>query len=117
MFSVFFPTYLFPRAVQLRVILPAVRLVCRDFVQCRFETRERVVKRLTFLKACCLDVIFINHYDKNRFILHVKRNQFRQKGLSELFFSRNNCVSERGFVVPIKSVYNKLKKLFSEVSF
>ena len=88
------------------MILPAVRLVCRDVVQCRFETRERVVKRLTFLKVCCLNVIFINHYDKNRFILHVKRNQFRQKGLSELFFSQNNCVSERGFVVPIKSVYN-----------
>ena len=28
------------------------------------------------------------------------------KGKSELVFSQNNCVSERGFVVLIKSVYN-----------
>ena len=29
------------------------------------------------------------------------------KGKSELVFSQNNCVSKRGFVVLIKSVYDK----------
>ena len=41
--------------------------------------QENVLLRLTFFKTCRLDVIFIKHYDKNRFILHKKRNQFRQK--------------------------------------
>ena len=34
------------------------------------------------------------------------------KGKSELVFSQNNCVSERGFVVPVKSVYNTGKFYF-----
>ena len=41
--------------------------------------QENVLLRLTFFKTYRLDVIFIKHYDKIRFMLHKKRNQFRQK--------------------------------------
>ena len=48
--------------------------------------------RLTFLKVCRLDEFFIRHYDKNRFLLHEKTNQSRQKVKGELVFRQNNCV-------------------------
>ena len=45
-----------------------------------FVTKEEnVLSRLTFLKACRLDVFFIKHCDQSRFILHEEKNQSRQK--------------------------------------
>ena len=68
--------------------------------------------RLTFLKACRLDVCFIKHYNKKRFIMHEEKKQLRQK-VREKISSQNYCVSERGFVVLIKSVYDTVHSIIS----
>ena len=41
--------------------------------------QENVLLRLTFLKACHLDVIFVKYSDRYRFMLYVKRNKSREK--------------------------------------
>ena len=41
--------------------------------------QENVLLRLTFLKACHLDVIFVKYFDRYRFILYVKRNKSRKR--------------------------------------
>ena len=58
--------------------------------------QENVLLRLTFLKACHLNAIFIKQNGKNGFILHEKKS-IERKDKSELVFIQNNCVSERGF--------------------
>ena len=47
---------------------------------------------------------FIKHYDKNRFMIHEEKKSIETKDKRDVILSQNNCVSERVFVVLIKSV-------------
>ena len=59
--------------------------------------------RLTFLKACRLDVFHEALRQKEVYDTRGKKS-IETKDKRELILSQNNCVSERVFVVLIKSV-------------
>ena len=79
-------------------------MACHDFVKCRYEIRELVIKIDIFLKRIA--------YMCWVYITRGKKSIAEAKGKSELFFSQNNCVSERRFVVLIKSVYDTKRGIF-----
>ena len=60
--------------------------------------------RVTFFKACRLHMFFIKYYNGNRFMLHEKTKSIETKTKSEVIFSKKNFVTERFFVLPIKSL-------------
>ena len=71
-----------------------------DFVPCRYDIRERVIKIDSFEGVSPRYVIHQAIRQKQVYITRAK-NPIETKGKSEQVFSQNNCVSERGFVVLI----------------
>ena len=52
--------------------------VCRDFVQCRYEIRERVVK-IDIFQGVSLLVSSIQYYNGNRLMLHTRKKSIETK--------------------------------------
>ena len=71
-----------------------------DFVPCRYDIRERVIKIDSFEGVSPRYVIHQAIRQKQVYITRAK-NPIETKGKSEQVFSQNNCVSERGFVALI----------------
>ena len=76
--------------------------VCRDFVQCRYEIRECIINIDIFQ-----GVSLSKHYNGSSFCITREKdiNRAITELQSSIFF-----VSERGFFVSIKSVYDRVPK-------
>ena len=79
-------------------------MACHDFVNLSLRNKRTCYSDWHFLKRIA--------YMCWVYITRGKKSIAKAKGKSELFFSQNNCVSERRFVVLIKSVHDTKRGIF-----